>query len=309
MNERVALNEVGPRDGLQNQPVRLEPEQRLALIGALLDAGLSAIEVGAFVSPKAVPAMAGTDQVFAGLPSGRAEYTALIPNMKGYELGLRAGARHMALVVAATDAMNVENIGVPVADSMAACEDVIGRGQEDGVALSAYIATAWECPFDGPVPAGTVCALARTLLDAGAERIVLADTIGAAAPEQVRDLLAALRGECGPSALACHFHDTRGMGVANVYAALEAGVRRFDASVGGMGGCPFAPGAAGNVATEDVALMLGQCGMDSGVDAFALLRAIDLARKLTVHCPGGHSSRWLRQRAEARAADAAAPLA
>ena len=309
MNERVVLNDVGPRDGLQNQPVALRPDQRLALIGALVDAGMPAIEVGSFVSPKAVPAMAGTDEVFAGLPAGTTEYTALIPNMKGYQLGRRAGARRMALVVASTDAMNVKNIGATVAESMAVCEQVIAQGAEDGIGLSAYIATAWECPFEGPVAAGTVCAMARALLDAGAERIVLADTIGAAAPRQVKARLSALAGECDTASVACHFHDTRGMGVANVYAALEAGVRRFDASIGGMGGCPFAPGAAGNVATEDVALLLEQCGCDTGVDVGGLLAAADLARELTGHCPGGHASRWLRQRVESVQTEGAASAA
>ncbi len=304
--ERVTLNEVGPRDGLQNQPTRLDPAARLALIGALLDAGLSAIEVGAFVSPKAVPAMAGTDAVYAGLPAGRAEYTALIPNMRGYELGLRAGAARMALVVAASDAMNQANIHMTVAESMAVCRDVLARAAEDGVAVAVYIATAWECPFDGPVPARVVCGMARELRDAGAAQIVLADTIGAAAPAQVQSLLAALAGDLASDALACHFHDTRGMGVANVYAALESGIRRFDASIGGLGGCPFAPGAAGNVATEDVALMLGQCGCETGVDPLRLLAAADLAAELTAHCPGGHATRWLRRQAEQAAERAAA---
>ncbi|MFT5604410.1 MAG: hydroxymethylglutaryl-CoA lyase [Paracoccaceae bacterium] len=298
MLEKVIINDVGPRDGLQNQSKILEPTQRLKLINKLLAAGLTHIEVGAFVSPKAVPAMAGTDLVAAGLPEGDYAFSALIPNRKGYDLATAAGIRNVGLVLAASNTMNERNINMGTERALAVCVEVLAQARRDGVNAQVYVATTWECPFEGLINASVVSELSAKLLAAGASEIVLADTIGAAAPAQVKTLLGPLVAQLGAANLSCHFHDTRGMGVADVFAALECGIRKFDASIGGLGGCPFAPGATGNVATEDVVLMLNQMGFDTGINLAALVEAADLAAELTGNCDGGHSSRWLRKQIE-----------
>lgn len=298
MKERVVINDVGPRDGLQNQPRVLSPEQRLQLIKALLAAGVSHIEVGSFVSPKAVPAMAGTDQVVAGLPVGAATYSALVPNLKGYQLAKEAGVSIIELVVASTDTMNQKNINTSTAQAMANVTEIAELAKADGIRAMSYLATAWECPFEGPVPLETSMALAAQMFDAGIEEVVIADTIGAADPAGVKRLTCEAADAFGAERLSCHFHDTRGMGVANVAASLESGIRKFDGSIGGLGGCPFAPGATGNVATEDVVLMLHQMGFETGIDLEGLVAAVELAIELTNNCEGGNSIRWLRRQIE-----------
>lgn len=291
--DTVVVNDVGPRDGLQNQPRVLTPAQRLQLIEALVAAQVKHIEVGSFVSPKAVPAMAGTDELFAQLPAGDIEYSALIPNRKGYELAKLAGVRSMVLVVAASNTMNEKNIRMSTDDAMAVCAEVLNQARSDGLAVQACIATAWECPFEGAVDAGVVSGLAARLMEHGASRLVIADTIGAANPAQVRTLMQRLVKEVGADKLTCHFHDTRAMGLANAYAALEAGIRRFDASIGGLGGCPFAPGATGNIATEDLVMMLSLMGFETGIDIERLLIAAQLAGELTGTATGGRAQAWL----------------
>ena len=298
MTEHVVINDVGPRDGLQNQPRVLSPGQRLQLVNALLDAGVSHIEVGSFVSPKAVPAMAGTDEVVAGLPASGSRYSALVPNRKGYELARAAGVETIELVVASTDTMNLKNINVDTALAMANIAEIAAMAKADGVKAMCYLATAWECPFEGLVSQETAMALAGQMFDAGIEEVVIADTIGAADPAGVRRLTQAAAAAFGADRLSCHFHDTRGMGVANVAAALESGIRKFDGSIAGLGGCPFAPGASGNVATEDIVLMLQQMGFETGIDLAMLVRAVDLAIELTGNCDGGNSINWLRRQVE-----------
>ncbi len=298
-NSRVVVNEVGPRDGLQNQSKILSPEQRLQLIESLISAGVQNIEIGSFVSPKAVPAMAGTDQVVSGLPqSDKAVYSALVPNRKGYDLATSAGVTSMALVLAASEEMNQKNTRMSTEQSIAVCKELIEQSKSDGLSAVVYLATAWECPFEGLMDEQTVINIAAQLIDAGATELVLADTIGAANPAQVRSLMDKLAAEFGASKLSCHFHDTRGFGVANVFAALESGIRKFDASIGGLGGCPFAPGASGNVATEDVVLMLEKMGFDTGINLKGLVVASDLASELTGVKTGGHSYRWLQRQIE-----------
>lgn len=295
--EKVTINDVGPRDGLQNQAKILSPRERLELINALIDAGVRHIEVGAFVSPRAVPAMAGTDIVAAGLPRGDYGFSALIPNRKGYELARVAGIATVGLVIAASNTMNEKNVRMSTDQALAVCEDVLAQAETDGVRALVYIATAWECPYEGLTDEHKVIGITEKLIDCGAREVILADTIGAASPAQVTSLVSKLMPEHGVGKLSCHFHDTRGMGVANVYAALECGIRKFDAAIGGLGGCPFAPGASGNVATEDVVLMLHQMGVDTGIDLDGLVAAADLARDLTGNCEGGRALKWLRRQA------------
>jgi hydroxymethylglutaryl-CoA lyase len=298
MAEHVIINDVGPRDGLQNQARHLLPTERLQIIEALLVAGVPAIEVGSFVSPKAVPAMAGAAEVVAGLPAGKANYSALIPNRKGYDLATATGIKTVEIVVASTQTMNEKNINSSTEKAMAGCEEIINAAKVDGVKTLSCVATAWECPFEGRVDEDTVLGLARTMFDYGADEVVLADTIGAANPASVRSLTQRAADEFGAGRISCHFHDTRGMGVANVAAALASGIRKFDASIGGLGGCPFAPGATGNVATEDVVLMLNQMGFETGINLGKLVAAVDLTAELTGNCDGGHSIKWLRRQIE-----------
>jgi hydroxymethylglutaryl-CoA lyase len=298
MAEKVTINDVGPRDGLQNQAKILSPEQRLQLISALVDAGLPAIEVGSFVSPKAVPAMAGASDVAAKLPAADVYYSALIPNRKGYDLATAAGIKAVEIVVAATQTMNEKNINQSTEQAMAGCEAIINQAKVDSIDTLPCIATAWECPFEGLTDPAVVIDLAGKMLAMGADRVVIADTIGAANPATVKSLMGMLVEEFGADKFACHFHDTRGMGVANVAAAVEVGIRHFDSSIGGLGGCPFAPGATGNVATEDVVVMLEQMGFDTGIDLVKLVAAVDLTAELTGNCDGGHSIRWIRRQIE-----------
>ncbi len=295
MSGRVIINDVGPRDGLQNQPVKLSPEERVELIRGLLKAGVDHIEVGSFVSPKAVPAMVDTDKVLAALDGEQGDFSVLVPNMKGYELARDAGAKCVAMVLYATDGMAKANVNMSRAEAEQVMEQILQRAAADGMRVLATIAVSWECPFDGPVAAETVAGIARRCIALGADQVVLADSIGAANPQQVSVLTAMLVNELGADRLACHFHDTRAMGLANVFAALQSGIRSFDASIGGMGGCPFAPGASGNVATEDVVMMLEQMGFDTGINLRELMNASKVASRLTNNAPGGRARAWLER--------------
>ncbi len=293
MTDSVTINDVGPRDGLQNQAKILSPQDRLKLIQALLDAGLRNIEIGAFVSPKAVPAMAGVEDIVAGLPDIDAEFSALIPNRKGYERARDAGIKTMGLVVAASNTMNERNIRMTTAQAVDVARDVLAQAREDDREVQVCIATAWECPFEGKVASDTVLSLSDQLHQAGAASLIIADTIGAANPRAVRQLMSALVAQHGSEYLSCHFHDTRALGMANAYAALEAGIRRFDASIGGLGGCPFAPGATGNISTEDLAMTLSLMGFETGLDMDKLIAAGELANRMTDTQTGVRSLPWL----------------
>ena len=292
----VIINDVGPRDGLQNQRKILQPDQRVQLVEALLEAGLKHIEVGAFVSPKAVPAMAGADAVLAGLQrhDGRV-FTVLVPNFKGYELARNAGAKSVSTVLYGTDAMAQANVRMSRAEAERATAEIIASARQDGIRVTATIAVAFECPFDGPVEPSITRKIAARFLEVGVNELAIADTIGAAHPQQVRSLTDELVSEHGHEQLSCHFHDTRAMGLANVFAAVESGIRKFDAAIGGLGGCPFAPGASGNVATEDVVMMLQQMGFATGINLPGLMQASALAQELTGTAPGGRASAWLKR--------------
>jgi hydroxymethylglutaryl-CoA lyase len=289
----ITINDVGPRDGLQNQPKLLSKEQRMSLINALVDAKVPEIEVGAFVSPKAVPAMAGTAELFAELKNSTSLFSGLIPNMKGYELAMAAHVPVMSLVVATSNTMNLKNIRMSTEDSVKVSQEVLKVANEQGANVQAYVATAWACPFEGKMSADNVFSITEQLLQAGASSIVIADTIGAANPSEVNQLMEAMACRFDLNQLSCHFHDTRAMGLANVYAAITAGIRKFDASIAGLGGCPFAPGASGNVATEDVVMMVEQMGFSTGIDMALLVKAADLAIELTGTARGGNAKPWI----------------
>lgn len=290
----VVVNEVGPRDGLQSQSRHLDSEQRLEMIRILAATGISSIEAGSFVSPKAVPQMAGAGDLFPQLPDPeRVHYSALIPNRRGYELACAAGARTVSVVLSSTETMNQRNIGMSLERTVAVCAELMQQAAADGVEGWAYLAVAYECPFEGLTPAQRVLELADRMIAAGARKLIIADTIGAANPAQVRHLIGALATNHGADRVSCHFHDTRGMALANVLASLEAGVRNFDSSIGGLGGCPFSPGASGNVATEDVVLMLESMGLGTGIDLAALTGAVRRCGVLLGTRLGGHAFRWL----------------
>ncbi len=296
MGRDVLINEVGPRDGLQSQPKILETSQKASLVQALLDANVASIEIGAFVSPKAVPAMAGTEQLISEFPATSAQrFNALIPNMRGYESALANGIDLMSLVVAVSNTMNEKNIRMSTAQSINVSREVLARANQDGTKVQAYIATSWACPFEGKIADGDVVDVCTRLYEAGASKLIISDTIGAADPKAVQQLMTTLTETFGSDNLACHFHDTRAMGLANVYAALETGIRQFDSSIAGLGGCPFAPGASGNVATEDVVMMLEQMGFRTGIDMQKLLHASDLAIELTGTAKGGKAKLWIEQ--------------
>ena len=293
MAEKVIIKEVAARDGLQAQPKHLSVEQRIALLGALAQTGVPELEIGSFVSPKAVPQMAGTDDIAANLPPAQLAYSALVPNMKGYELAVMAGIRSHAIALAATEEMNQNNIRKSLEDTFVMGEEILDRAAVEGVDIHAYLAVAFECPYEGAVEESLVLEQVDRLMQHQPARLMIADTIGAANPAAVHSMMHKLVDRYGPERLGCHFHDTRAMGLANVYAALEAGVRQFDASAGGLGGCPFAPGAKGNVATEDVVMLCESIGYETGLDMPKLLEAVALLSEMIGAPQGGRAHTWL----------------
>lgn len=298
-NSSVVVNDVGPRDGLQSQAKVLAPAQRVRLVQSLLAAGVKQIEVGAFVSPKAVPAMAGADEVLKGLRGvENATLTVLIPNVHGYGLARAAGANSVCMVLYGSDGMAQANARMSRRQADDAAAEILRLARADCVRVTATIAVAFECPFDGPVAPALVEDVAARFIELGVDELCVADTIGAANPAQVRALTQRLVAAHGADRLGGHFHDTRAMGLANVYAAVESGIRKFDASIAGLGGCPFAPGASGNVATEDVVMLLEQMGFDTGIDLARLMQAAELAQELTGTAPGGRASAWLKRHLE-----------
>ena len=293
MAEKVIIKEVAARDGLQAQPKHLTVEQRIALLGALAETGVPELEIGSFVSPKAVPQMAGTDEIAANLPPAQLAYSALVPNMKGYELAVMAGIRSHAIALAATEEMNQNNIRKSLEDTFVMGGEILDRAAVEGVDIHAYLAVAFECPYEGAVEESLVLEQVDRLMQHQPARLMIADTIGAANPAAVHSMMHKLVDRYGPERLGCHFHDTRAMGLANVYAALQAGVRQFDASAGGLGGCPFAPGAKGNVATEDVVMLCESIGYDTGLDMPKLLEAVALLSEMIGAPQGGRAHTWL----------------
>ena len=293
MAEKVIIKEVAARDGLQAQPKHLTVEQRIALLAALAETGVPELEIGSFVSPKAVPQMAGTDEIAANLPPAQLAYSALVPNIKGYELAVMAGIRSHAIALAATEEMNQNNIRKSLEDTFVMGEEILDRAAAEGVDIHAYLAVAFECPFQGAVEESLVLEQVDRLMQHQPARLMIADTIGAANPAAVHSMMHKLVDRYGPERIGCHFHDTRAMGLANVYAALQAGVRQFDASAGGLGGCPFAPGAKGNVATEDVVMLCESIGYDTGLDMPKLLEAVALLSEMIGAPQGGRAHTWL----------------
>jgi isopropylmalate/homocitrate/citramalate synthase len=273
------LREVGPRDGLQNVQQVLPPETRVELVHRLAAAGLKRIEAASFVNPERVPQMAGAEEVVAALVrDDGVEYSGLALNERGYERLRKTGLDEVSFALAATETFSRRNAGASVEESIAAAEQITVRAREDGIRASLTISVAFGCPFEGRVDPDRVVEIAERLAATEAEELVLADTIGVATPTQVRQLLERVRALGKP--VGGHFHNTRNTGFANAYAALEAGVSMLDASVGGLGGCPFAPKATGNIATEDLVYLLEGEGVATGVDLEALIAVSEWLEQL-----------------------------
>jgi hydroxymethylglutaryl-CoA lyase len=286
MSDQVRIVEMGPRDGLQNEKTPVGVEGRIAFIEALLAAGLHTIEVGAFVSPKAIPQMIGSDAVLRGVAGRKdGEFHVLVPNEKGYEAARAAGAQVIAVFGSASEGFSRANINCSVAESIERFKPVIARAKADGVKVRGYISCVLGCPFDGEIKPKAVADVAKVLWDLGCYEISLGDTIGVGTPRKARELMRTVAGEVPMCHLAMHFHDTYGQALANLYSGMEEGARVIDAAAGGLGGCPFAPGATGNVATEDVVYMLEGLGVATGVDVAQLVAATNEISKLLGRSP------------------------
>lgn len=289
MSEHLIVQEVAPRDGLQIEPVWVPTDEKVALIDQLSGAGFTRIEAGSFVSPKAIPALRDGGEVFARIRRAPGVvYVGLIPNLQGARRALAAGADELNLVLSASEAHNRANMGMAVEQSLAAFADVAALAATHGrVSLNGTVATAFGCPFQGGIDEERVLSLVERYLALGVTGITLADTTGMANPRQVARLVGKVLRRVPPQALTLHFHNTRGLGLANVLAAYDAGARRFDASLGGLGGCPFAPGASGNICTEDLVNMCHEMGIETGID-LPLLIALSrgLPRLLGHEMPG-----------------------
>ena len=281
MAEFVEIVEMGPRDGLQNEKRIIPTAEKIALVDLLSRAGFRRIEVASFVSPKWVPQMADSAEVLAGIArTPGVRYAALTPNMKGYEGARAAKADEVAIFASASEGFSKANLNVTIAESLDRFRPVAEAAQADGIPVRGYVSVVTDCPYDGPVAPGAVARVTAALRDMGCYEVSLGDTIGQGRPETVDAMLTAVLGELPADRLAGHYHDTAGQALANIEASLARGLRVFDAAVGGLGGCPYAPGAAGNVATEAVAGRLAELGYETGLDAGLLDKAAALARSM-----------------------------
>src|SRR5215472_16774040 len=280
MSDTVRIIEMGARDGLQNEKTPVSVADRIAFIERLIAAGLNTIEVGAFVSPKAIPQMVGSDEVLRGVRHLPGEFHVLVPNYKGYEAAHAAGARVVSVFAAASEGFSRANINCSIEESIERFKPVLARASTDGVKVRGYISCVLGCPFDGEVKPQAVADVAKTLWDLGCYEISLGDTIGVGTPVKAKQMLRAVADEVPTASLAMHFHDTYGQALANLYAGMEEGVHVIDSAAGGLGGCPYAPGATSNVATEDAVYMLEGMGIKTGIDLEKLLTATDEMSRL-----------------------------
>ncbi|UWQ89993.1 hydroxymethylglutaryl-CoA lyase [Rhodobacteraceae bacterium M382] len=281
MGDRVEIFEMGPRDGLQNEKRAIPVAEKIALVDCLSRAGFSRIEVASFVSPKWVPQMAGSAEVLAGIARAPGvRYAALTPNMRGYEDARAARADEIAVFASASEGFSKANINASVEESIARFEPILDAARHIDLPVRGYVSCVTDCPFDGPTPPEQVAAVADRLFAMGCYEVSLGDTIGQGTPEAIAKMLLAVRDRVPVTRLAGHYHDTAGRALANIDASLSLGVRVFDAAVGGLGGCPYAPGAAGNVATEAVYDHLHRLGYDTGLDRDVLNEAAEMARAM-----------------------------
>ncbi len=279
--KRVDVYEVGPRDGLQNELRTLPTRDKARLIDALVAAGEKRIEVTSFVSPKWIPQLADAEELLRLV--GRREgvvFSALVPNLKGLERAKEAGLEEAAVFISASEAHSKKNINKSIAEALAGSREVAAAALQAGMRVRGYLSTVWGCPYEGAVPVQRVVDICRQLVDAGIYQLSLGDTIGIGTPRQTEEILEALLKHLPVEKLALHLHDTRGTALANALVGLSAGVTTFDASIGGLGGCPYAPGAAGNLATEDAVFMLHGMGVETGINLDKLVEAGEIAQEL-----------------------------
>lgn len=287
--EKVEIIEVGPRDGIQNESNFIPTDKKIELINTLNKTGIKRMEATSFVHPKYVPQMKDAKEVLEEMERDASiQYMALIPNEKGYDRAVESGINALSLVVGASDSFNLKNVKMTREQSIESFETVIKKAKDQDIFIRYNIATSFWCPFEGKVDSRLVLDIVEKAGQLGVDEIVLCDTIGRANPIQVFDLFEKALSLKTRAAVTAHFHDTYGMALANVTAALEAGVTRFDASIGGLGGCPFAPGAAGNAATEDIVFMLHEMGIETGIDVNQLLKCVELVKPLTNRHLTGH---------------------
>lgn len=287
--EKVEIIEVGPRDGIQNESSFIPTENKINLINALNKTGVKRMEATSFVHPKYVPQMKDAKEVLEGIERNPSvQYMALIPNETGYDRAIESGIDALSLVVGASDSFNLKNVKMTREQSIQSFETVIKKAKEQDIFIRYNIATSFWCPFEGKVDSGLVLDIVEKAEKLGVDEIVLCDTIGRANPAQVFDLFEKAISLKTKAMITAHFHDTYGMALANVTAALQTGVTRFDASIGGLGGCPFAPGAAGNAATEDIVFMLHEMGIETGIDLKQLLACVEMVKPLTNRNLTGH---------------------
>jgi hydroxymethylglutaryl-CoA lyase len=284
----VRIVEVGPRDGLQNEKVIIPTEQKIQFINMLAAAGLPVVEATSFVSPRAIPQLSDASAVMAGLKGyPTTEFPVLVPNLKGMERALDAGVRSIAVFTAASESFTRHNINATIAESLANFRPVVALAQREHIAVRGYISTVFGCPYEGSVAPEKVLTVAQALLEMGIDELSLGDTIGVATPDQVVEVVSLLleKGNIPIERLAVHFHDTRGTALANILMALQLGISIVDASAGGLGGCPYAPGAAGNLATEDLLYMLHGMGIKTGVNLEKVMAATRFIAPLLGHAP------------------------
>ena len=293
--ERVTVVEVGPRDGLQNEKSIVPTELKIAFIEALAAARLPVVEATSFVSPRSIPQLADADDVMRGLSlRDGVRYPVLVPNERGMERALAAGAREIAVFTAASESFVRHNINATIAESIERFAPVVARAKAERMRVRGYVSACFGCPYEGRVSPEAVVAVAKQLLDLGVDELSIGDTIGVATPNQVTDLCARLLAHVDAGCLAMHFHDTRGTALANVLAALQCGIAIIDSAAGGFGGCPYAPGAAGNLATEDLVYMLRGMGIDTGVALEAVVAATSLIAAHLDHAPTSKAWQALR---------------
>ena len=274
MKEKVKIVEVGPRDGLQNEAKLLSVQDRVELIRILIEAGLRFLEGGSFVSPKAIPQMADSEKVWEALKSEKVDLSFLVPNEKGLQRALTAEVKSISVFTAASDSFNQKNIGMTVDESLRVIQSMLVRKKDlKGIKIRGYISTAFGCPYEGFQDPKKTVEVAEKLLKLGCSEVSIGDTIGVAHYSQVQEMLKLLKKKVGLKKIAMHFHDTRGAALTNIKAALDAGIRIFDSSIGGLGGCPYAVGSSGNVATEEVVWLLEGAGFQTGVSIEKLLQA------------------------------------
>ena len=296
MGDQVTIYEVGPRDGLQNEANNIPTDVKLALIEQLKEAGLSYIEAASFVSPKWVPQMADHNEIMAALKNDKSvHYPVLVPNMKGMEAAMEHGVSHIAVFTAASESFTQKNINCSIAESFERFAPIIEAAKENNIKVRGYVSCIAGCPYEGKIKVEAVADVSAKLLEAGCYEISLGDTIGVGTPSQMKEIVTAVKGAVPIDKIALHCHDTYGQALANIYAGIEEGVRVIDSSVAGLGGCPYAKGASGNVATEDVVYMLEGLGLKTGIDMDRLVKAAWFISDYLERKPVGHVANALKK--------------